>query len=104
MSFFRATIVTNEEMPALHGVSRESAIVESSMSIATLEPFVDAVAAGGFLGLHPVTVQRLAREGRLPGHSVSHGNGVRMHWRFLLSELAQWLKSRDAGSAGTLGR
>lgn len=90
----RSTIVTNEEMPARDGVSRGPAILESSMPIATLEPFVDAAAAGGFLGLHPVTVQRLAREGRLPGHSVSHGNGVRTHRRFLLSELAQWLRSR----------
>ena len=100
----RSTIVTNEQMPALDGVSRETAIVESSMSIATLEPFVDAVAAGGFLGLHPVTVQRFAREGRLPGHSVSHGNGVRMHRRFLLSELAQWLRSRHAAASCTRGR
>jgi hypothetical protein len=83
----RSTIVTNEEMPRwrIQRIRNRG----SSMPVATLEPFVDAVAAGGFLGLHPLTVQRLAREGRLPGHSVSHGNGVRMHRRFLLSELAQ---------------
>ncbi|MHB8388177.1 MAG: helix-turn-helix domain-containing protein [Acidobacteriaceae bacterium] len=67
--------------------------VQSLAFIATLEPFVDAVAAGEFLGLHPVTVQRLAREGRLPGHSVS--NGPRKHWRFLLSELREWLQTRQ---------
>lgn len=59
----------------------------------SMEPFVDAVEAGKYLKLHPVTVQRLAREGVLPGHPVQ--KNVRRHWRFLLSELGQWLKERD---------
>lgn len=94
----RSTAVANEDTPAPDLVSRKSVVSQNSLHIVPLEPFVDAVAAGRFLGLHPVTVQRLAREGRLPGHSVSHKNGMRMHWRFLLSELGEWLKSRDARS------
>jgi hypothetical protein len=60
-----------------------------------LEPFVDAAAAGRFLGLHPVTIQRMARNGTLPGHPVCRGK--RVVWRFLLSELAAWLKARFGG-------
>jgi excisionase family DNA binding protein len=57
------------------------------------ERFVDARAAGEFLGLHLATVQRLARSGALPAHPI--GDGVKMRWRFLLSELAEWLLSRN---------
>ena len=56
------------------------------------ERFIDARAAGEFLTLHPVTVQRLARRGELPGHVLC--NGKRKQWRFLSSELAAWLKNR----------
>ena len=64
--------------------------IASSMA---LEPFVDAAAAGEFLRLHPATVQRLAREGTLPGHPVIRGK--RKKWRFLLSELKDWLSSES---------
>jgi hypothetical protein len=64
--------------------------ISSSMA---LEPFVDAAGAGEFLKLHPATVQRLAREGTLPGHPVTRGK--RKKWRFLLSELKNWLSSES---------
>lgn len=60
----------------------------------SLEPYVDSIVAGEFLGLHPVTVMRLAREGHLPGHPVR--NAKRRQWRFLLSELSKWL-ARQSG-------
>jgi hypothetical protein len=94
----RSTAVANEDTPTPALVSRKSVMSQNSLHIVPLEPFVNAVVAGGFLGIHPVTVRRFAREGRLPGHPVSYGNGVRMHQRFLLSELREWLKSRNAGS------
>lgn len=59
----------------------------------SLEPYVDSTVAGEFLGLHPVTVMRLAREGHLPGHPVR--NAKRRQWRFLLSELSKWLARRS---------
>lgn len=62
-----------------------------------LEPFVSAREASQFVRLHPVTLQRLAREGTLPAHPV--GDGQRRRWRFLLSELGQWLQARDCGTA-----
>jgi hypothetical protein len=55
----------------------------------SLEPYVDSIVAGKFLGLHPVTVMRLAREGHLPGHPLRQAK--RRQWRFLLSELSSWL-------------
>jgi excisionase family DNA binding protein len=62
----------------------------------TLEPFVSATEASEFVRLHPATVQRLAREGALPGHPV--GNGQRRRWRFRLSELEDWLSARSIGN------
>jgi hypothetical protein len=61
----------------------------------SLEPYVDSVVAGKFLGLHPVTVMRLAREGHLPGHPLRRAK--RRQWRFLLSELSNWL-GRQTGT------
>lgn len=63
----------------------------------SLEPYVDSTAAGQFLGLHPVTVMRLARKGHLPGHPVR--NAKRRQWRFLLSELSRWLARQTSGTA-----
>jgi excisionase family DNA binding protein len=69
--------------------------VSSDASSSLPEPFVNAREASKFVQLHPVTVQRLAREGLLPGHPVS--NGSRRHWRFRLSELGRWLQERESG-------
>jgi excisionase family DNA binding protein len=54
------------------------------------EQFVTADEAAEFLKCSPITVKRLAREGKIPGHSVT--NGVRKRWRFLISELAISMK------------
>jgi len=57
-----------------------------------IERYVDSKAAADFLGLHPKTVERMARRGELPGHPV--GAGERKRWRFLLSELDAEMRSR----------
>ena len=54
------------------------------------EPFVTPVEAAAFLRCAPVTVKRLAREGKIPAHSIH--NGIRKRWRFLISELAISMK------------
>ncbi len=54
------------------------------------EAFVTPEEAAAFLRCSPITVKRLAREGKLPAHSVT--NGVRRRWRFLISELAISMK------------
>jgi helix-turn-helix protein len=56
------------------------------------EYFVSAEEAGKFIGFHPRTVQRLAREGIIPGHPL--GDGPRKIWRFLISELDAWMRSK----------
>ena len=63
-----------------------------SPSQPVFEPYVDAREGGRFIGFHSKTLMRLAREGVVPAHSIS--DGIRHHWRFLLSELDTWMKSR----------
>jgi excisionase family DNA binding protein len=54
---------------------------------AAFEPLIDADQAGQALGIHPKTVQRMAREGKLPALRIGK------YWRFRLSQLDLWLKS-----------
>ena len=54
------------------------------------EPFVTAREAALFLRCAPVTIKRLARQGKIPAHSLT--NGARKRWRFLISELTQAMK------------
>jgi excisionase family DNA binding protein len=54
------------------------------------EQFATPEEAAAFLRCSPITVKRLAREGKLPAHSVT--SGVRKRWRFLISELATTMK------------
>jgi excisionase family DNA binding protein len=64
--------------------------MERSKSVAAEEPFVTPDEAAEFLRCSPVTVKRLAREGRIPAHCIQ--NGIRKRWLFLISELAATLK------------
>lgn len=50
------------------------------------EPLLDDATAAGLLGIHPKTLQRLARGGEIPAHRVGR------FWRYRASELDQWLK------------
>jgi hypothetical protein len=56
------------------------------------EPYVDAREGASFLHMHPKTLMRLAREGSVRAYSFSEG--TRRHWRFLISELDKWMKTR----------
>jgi len=49
----------------------------------------DAQGAADFLGLDDKTIIRWAGKGYLPGHPL--GEGKRKFWRFLESELSDWL-------------
>lgn len=61
------------------------------LSLEVREAFVDAKGAGEFLQLNWRTVQKWAREGTIPAHPF--GSGPRKTWRFLLSELHEWVRS-----------
>ena len=56
------------------------------------EYFVDAAEAATFLRLNRRTVLKLARDSAIPAHPL--GEGARKQWRFLLSELDEWLRKR----------
>jgi excisionase family DNA binding protein len=56
------------------------------------EPLMNDVEAAEFLGgLHPKTVQRMARRGQLPAYRVGR------YWRFKASELTSWLVVHSTG-------
>ena len=76
--------------PAIGTQDSQRRLAADTLGIA--EVFVNASEAGEFLELHPATVQRFAREGLIPAHPVA--GGKRRHWRFLRSELAEWLRTR----------
>jgi predicted DNA-binding transcriptional regulator AlpA len=59
--------------------------------------FLDCEQAAVFLGgLNPRTVNRWAREGYVPSYPI--GEGKRRLWRFLESDLQQWMLSRRTGT------
>jgi len=61
------------------------------------EPFVTAVEAAAFLRCAPVTVKRLAREGKIPAHSIQ--NGIRRRYGLLL--IRRRSQRRSFGEAPT---
>ena len=87
-SGFVAPRPLKDSVPALEG---------NGIHTPATEPFIDAPEAARFLKLHPKTLLRLARDGKIPAHPLT---GRRRHiWRFLLSELDAWARGRlDSGS------
>ena len=68
------------------------------MSTDTHARYLTTEEAAAHLGaIHPRTVARWAREGYLPAIPV--GEGKRRLWRFLLSDLDDWMRSRRTGVA-----
>jgi Helix-turn-helix domain len=69
------------------------------------EGFVDAATAAAFLSLSRKHVLKLARLGLIPAYPISFG--TRSVWRFLLSELREWMfsngSSPKAGDSRTIG-
>lgn len=63
----------------------------------TREYYVNASEAARFLGIGRRTVLKMARDGTIPAHPLGDGQGK--VWRFLLSELDEWMRGR-LNSAG----
>lgn len=59
----------------------------SSAERVAFEPILTSEQAAVFLQIHPKTLQRMARQGRIPAYRVG---GL---WRFRASELEAWLAS-----------
>jgi hypothetical protein len=58
------------------------------------EHFVDATVAAAFLSITRKYLLKLSRLGIIPAHPI--GVGSRKQWRYLISELAEWVLSQSA--------
>ena len=67
--------------------SRVSAITTESF-----EPYVSVEKAAQYLDLKPKTLLSKARKGQIPAYPW--GDGVRKTWRFKISQLDDWMKSK----------
>lgn len=64
----------------------------TSPTLLNLEPLLNDSAAAAFLGgLHPKTVQRMARRGEIPHYRVGK------YYRYRASELSEWLVLHSSG-------
>lgn len=74
--------------------SRMSTLTSTTITPIRVEPehYVTSDEAASFLKLNLRTVQRLAREGMIPAHPF--GERSRKTWRFLLSELDEWMRAK----------
>ncbi len=61
------------------------------MNVNQIEPLWNETQAADFLGLHPKTVQRMARRGELPAYRIGR------YWRYRASELDSWLRVQSSG-------
>lgn len=53
-----------------------------------LEPVVDSEEAAKFLNINPKTLQKMARNGVVPGYRIGK------LWKFRISDLDAWLRSK----------
>jgi hypothetical protein len=58
------------------------------------EPFVGSEVAADFVKLSTRRLKEMARAGTVPAHPVDP-NAVRKEWRFLLSELSEWMRQKS---------
>jgi excisionase family DNA binding protein len=70
------------EMPAL----------ASTITRENFEPYVSVEKAAQYLDLKPKTLLVKARKGQVPAYPW--GDGVRKTWRFKISQLDDWMKSK----------
>lgn len=61
------------------------------------EPLLDDKQAGEMLGLHPKTLQRLARRGEIPAVRIGR------YWRYRASVLNQWIEVNSSGQPACVG-
>jgi excisionase family DNA binding protein len=61
-------------------------------SSASFEPYVSAKTAARYLDVKPRTLLEKARKGHIPAYPW--GDGARKTWRFKISQLDEWMRSR----------
>jgi excisionase family DNA binding protein len=57
----------------------------------TFEPVLHSEEAAALLGIHPKTLQKMARKGLIPGFRIGK------LWAFRASALNEWLEQRQTG-------
>lgn len=62
------------------------------------EPLLSDAEAGELLGLHPKTVQRMARRGAIPAIRIGR------YWRFRASELDSWVDVHSTCQPACVGK
>jgi excisionase family DNA binding protein len=77
------------EVAQLHSGSASPA--DPDLMTQTFEPLLSDAQAGELLGLHPKTVQRLARAGELPAVRIGR------YWRFRATALNLWIDVHSTG-------
>jgi hypothetical protein len=85
-------VVNTRPTAEILGRSPAGPITTRPGSNSLYESYVDPEEGAAFLRMHPKTLMRLAREGVVPAYS--YNDGSRRRWRFLLSELDKWMKSK----------
>ncbi len=73
--------------PSENGDSAPSSPLETRPPQPCFEPLLDDDQAAELLGVHPKTLQRLARRGQIPAYRIGR------FWRYRVSELDAWLRS-----------
>lgn len=63
------------------------------MTTQNFEPLMSDAQAGELLGLHPQTVQRLARRGEIPAVRIGR------YWRYRASTLNEWIDVHSTGQS-----
>lgn len=61
--------------------------MSTTLNLSRFEPLLDTQKAAALLGIHPKTLQKLARAGTVPCHRIGD------LWRFRASELDTWLQT-----------
>jgi len=69
---------------------RNTATLHQSSPIGNFERLLDSDEAASLLGIHKKTLQRMARNGEVPGFQIGD------LWRFRASALNEWLASKLA--------
>ncbi len=73
----------------------------NEISRAPFEPFVDADKAAHFLSFSRKHILKLAIRGLIPAYPL--GFGQRKTWRFLLSEVRDWMLNNGSGPSAKCG-
>jgi excisionase family DNA binding protein len=60
---------------------------EQTIQLPAFEPTLNSQQAAALLQIHPKTLQKMARQGRVPAHQIGD------LWRFRASELDEWLRT-----------